>query len=78
MVYVPVHRDKSALIIELKHNKPAESGLWQIKDKHYQDQLLLVGISYDEKAKTHGYKIEKSDKLGNDGSVKLEVYINDV
>ena len=69
MVYVPVHRDKPALIIELKHNKSAESGLQQIKDKryfdsleHYQGQLLLVGISYDEKAKTHSCKIELFDK----------------
>ena len=69
VVYVPVHPDKPALVIELKHNKSAESGLRQIKDKkyfdsleHYKGQLLLVGISYDEKTKTHSCRIEKFDK----------------
>ena len=69
VVYIPVHPDKPALVIELKHNKSAESGLKQIKEKkyfdsleHYKGQLLLIGISYDEKEKTHSCRIEKFDK----------------
>ncbi len=66
IVYIPFDKSKSALIIELKHNKSAESALKQIKEKKYSESLsaysgniLFVGISYDEKTKKHDCKIEK-------------------
>ncbi len=69
VVYVPVHPEKPALIIELKHNKTAESAIDQIRDKkyfealeHYQGRLLFVGINYDEKDKTHTCRMEWFDK----------------
>ena len=47
-----------ALIIELKWNKSARTAIQQIKEKKYPEsvasysgELLLVGISYDKKAK---------------------------
>ena len=69
MVYVPVRPDMPALVVELKHNKSAESALDQIKDRkyfaslgHYQGSLILVGISYDEKQKIHACRIERHVK----------------
>ncbi len=69
MVYIPVRHGKPALIIELKHNKTAESALDQIKDKiyfeclrHYQGKMLLIGINYDEDKKTHECNIEEWEK----------------
>ena len=53
-------------IVELKKNETAESALDQIKEKqyyeslsHYQGDLLFVGISYDEKEKTHTCRMER-------------------
>ena len=69
VVYIPVKSGKSALIIELKHNKCAESAITQIQNKqyfaaleHYYGDLLFVGINYDEKDKTHTCKIEQFKK----------------
>ena len=66
VVYIPLDKSMPAMIIELKHNKTAETALNQIKDKqyfdslaHYKGSLLFVGISYDEKEKTHSCRIEK-------------------
>ncbi len=66
VVYVPVFPDIPAMIIELKHNKSAESALDQIKDKKYFDSLnyyygnlLFVGINYDEDTKSHECRIER-------------------
>ena len=66
LVLIPYLPNIPALVIELKHNKSAESALQQIKDKnycqaltHYKGDLLFVGISYDEKTKKHTCKIEK-------------------
>ncbi|MBR0496224.1 MAG: PD-(D/E)XK nuclease domain-containing protein, partial [Treponema sp.] len=66
MVYVPLAKDLPALIIELKHNKCAQTALSQIKEKKYFDSLkkysgnmLFVGINYDESTKKHECKIEK-------------------
>ena len=66
VVYIPLDRTKAAMVIELKCNKSAESGIAQIKEKHYFDclghykgSLLLVGINYDEEAKTHSCVIEQ-------------------
>lgn len=70
MVYLPVRNGKPALIIELKHNKHAESALTQIKNKkyfdclqHYRGNILLIGINYDEKEKTHECRIETVEKF---------------
>ena len=71
VVYIPIHpaSERPALIIELKRNSSAESGMRQIKEKryfdclsHYQGELLLVGINYDEKEKKHTCVIERFEK----------------
>lgn len=69
VVYIPYVPDMPALVIELKHNKCADSAIDQIKDKKYFDSLesytgdlLLVGINYDEKTKEHECRIEKFKK----------------
>ena len=66
LVLIPYLPNIPALVIELKHNKSAESALQQIKDKnycqalnHYKGDLLFVGISFDEKTKKHTCRIEK-------------------
>ena len=66
VVLIPFYTGDPALIIELKRNDSAGSALRQIRDrqyydslKHYQGNLLFVGISYDEKMKTHTCRIEK-------------------
>ena len=58
--------DRPAVVIELKKNHSAESGLEQIKEKRYAESLreyvgevVLVGISYDEKTKEHHCVIER-------------------
>lgn len=67
VVYLP-RRGSSMpiLLIELKWNKAAEGAISQIKDKKYPQvlegfggEILLVGISYDEKSKAHTCEIEK-------------------
>ena len=65
VVYIPYEPDIPAMVIELKHNKTAESAIAQIKEKryfesleHYSGDLLLVGINYDEDSKTHECRIE--------------------
>ena len=69
VVYVPVNKDKPALIVELKHNKSSESALNQIKERkyfesleRYKGNLLFVGINYDETEKTHTCRIERLKK----------------
>lgn len=54
------------LIIELKWNKNEEGAISQIKSRNYPQllegfgsEILLVGISYDEKTKKHSCAIEK-------------------
>lgn len=66
LVLIPYLPNIPAMVIELKHNKSAESALQQIKDKNYcqalnnyKGDLLFVGISYDEKTKEHKCKIER-------------------
>lgn len=58
--------DYPALLVELKWNKNAKTALRQIKDKDYPQSLLgytgnilLVGINYDKKNKTHACMIEE-------------------
>ena len=55
-----------AIIVELKYNRDADSAIDQIHRRQYpakvapySDNLLLVGINYDRKQKTHECKIER-------------------
>lgn len=64
-----LHQDKPAVVIELKWDQEVSGAIAQIKDRDYVDALkeykgniLLVGISYDRKTKTHTCKIEKMQK----------------
>ena len=58
--------DVPAMILELKWNRYAETALRQIKDKKYDSildsyhrKVLLVGINYDKKSKSHDCIIEQ-------------------
>ena len=58
--------DYSALVIELKWNQNAQTALQQIKEKNYPESILnymgnilLVGINYDKKSKSHDCIIEQ-------------------
>ncbi len=69
VVFIPFVPDLPVMIIELKHNKSAESALDQIREKKYFDSLkdyqgglLFVGVNYDEKEKTHECRIEQFTK----------------
>lgn len=75
IVYLPhpQYPDKPAMVVELKHDKSAESGLDQIyrqkytdRLEHYKGNILLVAINYDPDArndnpafKHHSCRIEK-------------------
>ncbi|HAG70520.1 MAG TPA: AAA family ATPase [Lachnospiraceae bacterium] len=71
VTYIPIHPapERPAMIIELKKNGSPDSAIDQIKERryfdsleHYQGNLLFVGISYDEKEKTHTCRIERFEK----------------
>jgi len=58
-----------AIIVELKWDKSAVGAIQQIKDKNYFDsfqdysgEILLVGINYSKKSKSHECKIESHFK----------------
>ena len=58
--------DYPALLVELKWNQNAETSLKQIREKkyplsleQYAGDILLIGISYDKKDKSHRCVIEK-------------------
>ena len=58
--------DVPAMILEWKRNQSAETALRQIKEKKYDSILdsyhgnvLLVGINYDKKSKSHDCLIEQ-------------------
>ena len=60
--------DSPAIVLELKYNKDADSAIEQILRKQYpqklaqyQGDLLLVGINYDKKEKTHQCRIRSID-----------------
>ena len=69
VVYLPLRNvDRPALVVELKWNKSAEGAIAQIRERQYTSwienytgDILLVGISYDEK-KGHQCVIEKYKK----------------
>ena len=70
MIPRPCHLDKPAIVIELKWDKSARGALEQITDreyvealKEYKGNLLLAGINYDRKTKTHTCVIEKFQKV---------------
>lgn len=65
IVYIPFKENIPAMIIELKRNKTVSKALEQIQEKryfdslrHYQGNLLFVGVNYDENTKTHTCRIE--------------------
>ena len=66
IVYLPRKlENKPALLIELKWDKTAKTAIKQIKEKgyvqaleEYAGEILLVGINYDKKLKTHECIIE--------------------
>lgn len=67
IVFIP-KSDRPAMIVELKYNHDVETGIEQIKKKnypkileHYQNNLLLVSISYDKTTKEHRCIIEKHE-----------------
>ena len=69
VVFIPFVPDLPAMVIELKHNKCAESAIDQIRDRKYYESLsgykgnlLFVGVNYDEKDKTHECRIERFEK----------------
>lgn len=58
--------NKPALIIELKKDKDAKTGIDQIKERNYPQKvaeytgdILLVGINYDTETKQHSCHIER-------------------
>ena len=70
MVYLPKKNSSMPImIVELKWNKRVEGAIEQIKKKQYPkifegygSDILLVGISYDEKTKKHECVIERFRK----------------
>lgn len=67
VVFIPKQKSPlPAMIVELKWNKTEEAAIGQIKKKNYPSalkdysgEIVLVGINYDEKSKTHTCKIER-------------------
>ena len=61
--------DRPAILIELKKNLSANAAIEQIHRKEYKGkvaeyggQVILVGINYDSKTKTHSCQIEQIAK----------------
>lgn len=67
MVLIPRRNvDKPVVVLELKYNKSAEGAIKQIKEKQYVEALhdyvgevVLVGVNYNKRIKTHECKIER-------------------
>ena len=60
------HVESPVIIVELKYNRDADSAIDQIRRKQYPSgiarysgELLLVGINYDKKEKTHQCRIDQ-------------------
>lgn len=70
LVFVPRRTSNlPAFIVELKCDHSAEDAIEQIKKKDYTDclkdyssEIVLVGVDYDKKSKTHTCKIERAKK----------------
>ena len=66
-VFIPGAENRlPAMVVELKWNRSSDEAIFQIIEKRYMDalrpyfgNLLLVGISYDEKTGKHTCRIEK-------------------
>lgn len=61
--------ESPAIVLELKYNKDADTAIGQIlrkqyptKVEQYVGEMLLVGISYDKKQKTHHCQIVRTNK----------------
>lgn len=71
LVFIPrKNSDKSAMVIELKWDRFADTAIEQIKRKQYPEkileytgEILLVGINYDTETKKHTCIIEKVGHL---------------
>lgn len=67
VVYIPKRRSAlPALLIELRWNRSGGGAIAQIKDRNYPavlrnygGDIILAGISYSERTKTHSCKIER-------------------
>ena len=67
LAFIPrLGSSQPAVVVELKWNKTEHAAIEQIKERNYPDVLkrftdniLLVGISYDETTKQHTCKIER-------------------
>jgi len=72
VVFLPLpHRNKPALVVELKYDKSAGLAMQQMKDRHYAQalegyagEILLVAVNYDRDNpnKPHSCVIEKIEK----------------
>ena len=71
LVFIPRvnHKDKPAMVVELKWDQSASSAIRQIEEKQYVDALkdysgniLLIGINYDKETKKHDCVIRNSHK----------------
>ena len=66
IAFIPINKpNKPIILIELKWNKTAKSAIEQIKNKYYpkrfeklKNDILLVGINYNEKNQQHTCQIE--------------------
>lgn len=65
IVFIP-KKDNPAMVVELKYDKSADTGISQIKERkyflgleEYMDNLLLVCVNYDKETKKHECVIEK-------------------
>lgn len=67
VVYLPKRRSLlPALVVELKWNKSSEGAVEQIRKNHYPailkdygGEIIVVGINFDAKTKTHSCVIER-------------------
>ena len=65
LVFIPRY-DKPAMIVELKWDRDVKTAITQIKEKkypnaleRYQDNLLIIGITYNRESKEHICHIER-------------------
>ena len=64
-LFLPKRKGRAAIILELKVDDSPENAIEQVKQRKYVQrveeygEVLLVGISYDRKAKKHSCLIEK-------------------
>lgn len=65
IIYIPL-KEKPAMIVELKWDKDVHTAIDQIKNnqypevlKHYKDNIMIVGISYNKDTKEYTCHIEK-------------------